>query len=149
MHNLNFDEGYKEFTINGDKNRVIRFNPSDIAFVERFNESVKNITKYQDKLKEIELNPDGTAQEGAENYKHTAELVADSRKFINEQIDYIFGSDVSEKVFGVQSPLSSVGGKFLFERFLECVTPLMGNAMKEETKAQKKHLDKYTKVYHK
>lgn len=149
MQNLNFDEGFEEFTINGDKNRVIRFNPADISFIERFNESVKNITAYQNKLKDIPLTPNGDVLEGTENYQQTAELVAESRKFINEQVDYIFGNSVAEKVFGVQSPLSSIKGKFLFERFLECVTPLMGNKLKEESEAQKKHLNKYQQVYHK
>lgn len=148
MHNLNFDDGFEEFMINNDENRVIRFNPSDISFIERFNEVVKNITAYQDKLKDVQLNTDGSAQEG-ESYQQTAELVAESRKFINEQIDYVFGSEVSDKVFGVQSPLSSVKGEFLFKRFLDCVTPLMGDKLKEESEVQKKNLDKYKKVYHK
>jgi hypothetical protein len=117
--------------------------------MERFHESVKHITEYQNKLKDIHLKPDGSAQEDTVDYQKTAELVAESRKFINEQIDYIFGNHVSETVFGVQSPLSSIKGKFLFERFLECVTPMIQGELKEEGKAQKKHLDKYRTVYHK
>ena len=33
MQNIRFDDGYKEFMINDDPNKVIRFDPTDFAIL--------------------------------------------------------------------------------------------------------------------
>lgn len=149
MQNLNFDEGYKEFNINGDESRVIRFNPSDIGIIERFNEAKKNITGYQEKLKDIPLKADGNPDVEEKEYETAARLVGETRKFINTQIDYVFANPVSDTVFGMQSPLSSVGGVPLFERFMNCAKPFVEKEIKSESEVQQKRISKYQKVYHK
>ncbi|MGN0506635.1 MAG: hypothetical protein ACI4FZ_08745 [Lachnospiraceae bacterium] len=129
MHSLNFDEGYKEFAINDDPNRVIRFNPSDVAIVER----IKNASAALEKLVEEY----GTEEETKE------EAFARLDKAIKEQIDYMFNQPVAEIVFGGQSPMSPVGGKMLFERFLESVTPVIEESVRNEQKASAERVGKY------
>ena len=60
MRSINFDDGFKSFCINGDENRVIRFNPGDLNMRVRVEEAQKRIRKWEGSLKTIELNPDGT-----------------------------------------------------------------------------------------
>lgn len=45
MENLSFDEGLKSYKINGDSNRVLRFNPGDINILPRYREVVANLEK--------------------------------------------------------------------------------------------------------
>ena len=33
MNNIKFDDGYETFTLNGDPNRVIRFNARDLSLI--------------------------------------------------------------------------------------------------------------------
>ncbi len=129
MKNINFDDGYKEFTINNDPDRTIRFNPSDVAIVERLN-------KASDALQKL-------VAEKADEPENTAETIERLDAAIKEQVDYIFNQPVSDKVFGNQSPMAPVGGKMLFERFLEAATPVIMSHVKAERKASEKRIGKY------
>lgn len=132
-NNLVFDDGYKEFTINNDPNRVIRFNPSDVAIVERF----KNSQAVLEAL----------VQEFTEN---TPEDVAAGLKkldtAIKKEIDNIFNQPVSNIVFGNQSPMSLVKGVPLFERFFDAVLPVIMDGIKEEKKLSQQRVNKYVKA---
>lgn len=146
MQSIRFDDGYKEFMINDDPNRVIRFNPADYGIVERFNEARKDILAEIDKLqKDIDINPDGTANVPEDEMDEAATMLSQVRKLICEKVDYIFGSPVAEIVFGNQSPLSSVKGIPLFERFIRAAQPFIEKEVKTEQEASQKRINKYTK----
>ncbi|HWT27625.1 MAG TPA: hypothetical protein VN131_06770 [Mobilitalea sp.] len=143
MHSLNFDEGYKEFSINGDENRVIRFNPADYGLLERYKEARNTIMKSIDKLQsDIELKNDGSAKDETDE---AADQLASVRQLIFEQVNYIFNADVSKTVFGNQSPISTVKGKFLFEGFIEAAGAIITDAVNKEQAASQKRIDKYVK----
>lgn len=149
MQSLNFNEGYKEFCVNGDETRVVRFNPSDIGIIERFKEVEKNIGNYQENLKDISLNMDGTVATDSDNYEKAVEELAKANKYIREQLNYALGSNVSDAVFGLQSPFTIVGGSALFEAFIECIKPVITETIKTEQKASEARINKYRKQYHK
>ena len=142
MLNINIDDGFKEFTINNDSNKIIRFNPADFGIVERINKACKEIEKVQSTAEEFELNPDGSPIEQIET---AANAVAKVSNTIKEQIDYIFDSSVSAIVFGNQSPLSMVKGKPFYERFLDAVKPEIEKCVKAEQLASQKRIEKYTR----
>lgn len=142
MLNINIDDGFKEFTINNDASKVIRFNPSDFGIIERINTAYKEIEKVQSTAEEFELNTDGTPVEQIES---AANAVAKVSNTIKEQIDYIFDSPVSAVVFGNQSPLSMVKGKPYYESFLDAVKPEIEKCVKAERLASQKRIEKYTR----
>lgn len=143
MQSLNFDEGYKEFSINGDESRVIRFNPADYGLLERYKEARNAIMKSVDELQnDIELKNDGSAKDETDE---AADQLASVRKLIFEQVNYIFNADVSKTVFGNQSPISTVKGKFLFEGFIEAAGTIITDAVNKEQAASQKRIDKYVK----
>jgi hypothetical protein len=142
MQNLNFDEGYKEFCINNDESRVIRFNPSDYGLLNRFSDARKAIIKAVEDLQEnIKLRPDGNP---LEEFEGAADLVRNLTSMINEQVNYIFNSNVANAAFGNQSPVSTVKGKFLFEQFLDATGPYIEKEIETEQKASQKRMQKYT-----
>ncbi|MBQ7744939.1 MAG: hypothetical protein IJT85_05150, partial [Ruminococcus sp.] len=49
MSNLSFNEGYKEFTLNGDESRKIRINTSDLNLMKRIVD-LKNGIKEKEKM---------------------------------------------------------------------------------------------------
>lgn len=136
---LIFDEGFKEFNINGDPDRVIRFNPTDISIIERAQKVKKEIGEEAKKLDALEINDD----------EAVAKAVEEVNKIIKEKINYIFGSDVSETVFGVQSPLASANGITLAERFIAAAIPVIQKEIEDEDKKSKARMSKYTERYHK
>lgn len=136
---LIFDEGFKEFNINGDPNRVIKFNPTDISIIERAQKVKKEIGEEVKKLDKLEINDD----------EAVAKAVEEVNKIIKEKINYIFGSNVSETVFGVQSPLASANGVTLAERFIAAAIPIIQKEIEDEDKKSKARMSKYTERYHK
>jgi len=46
MQNINTDDGLKRFTINGDENRVIEFNPNDLNLITRLSKAQKDINEF-------------------------------------------------------------------------------------------------------
>ena len=143
MKDLSFDEGYKEFSINGDENRVIRFNPSDMAIIKRLEEAKNKISESMAIKDDIELDNEGKPINSLENY---SKVISHIDNVIKEQINYIFDSDVANVVFGNQSPLANIKGKPLYERFMESVMPEIKKAVEEEAKESRKRVAKYTKV---
>jgi hypothetical protein len=143
MESLRFDEGYKSFCINDDESRVISFNPADYGLLERFSCARKKILEAVTELeKDINIDPEGEASDELEG---AAELIRNVRELINGQIDYIFNAECSLAAFGNQSPISTVKGKFLFERFLEAIMPEVEKEIKAEQRASQKRIDKYAK----
>lgn len=143
MQNLNFDDGFKEFSINNDPSKVIRFNPADFGIIERINTAYNEIQKTTQIEDDIQLNPDGTPMEMIGKVAEVVKGIADS---IKAQIDYIFNSPVSEVVFGNQSPLGMVKGVPLYERFLDIVIPVIKQEVESEMKASQKRVSKYTSL---
>lgn len=145
MQSLRFDDGFKEFMINDDPNRVIRFNPADYGILERLNTVQKEITKEVDALLEdIDIKPDGSPDVPDDDFEAAAEILSKARKMICDKTDYIFGNPVSEAAFGTQSPLSSVKGLPLFERFIRAAQPFIEKEVIAEQKASQKRINKYT-----
>lgn len=142
IQNILFDDGLKSFMVQNDPNRVIRFSPADYGLIERIDTAGK---RMQDAVKkigvDIELRSNG---EPLEDIEAVAEVIREVNKVIFEQVDYIFNSQVSEIVFGNQSPVSTVKGKFLFENFMNAVTPYLVQELETEQKASNARIKKYT-----
>ena len=132
-NNLVFDDGYKEFTINNDPARVIRFNPSDVAIVERLKKSQDALEALVQEFGENEPDDMAAALERLDNA-------------IKKEIDTIFNQPVSGIVFGNQSPMSPVKGVPLFERFFDAVLPVIMEGVKEEKKLRQQRVSKYVKA---
>lgn len=142
MQNLKFDDGFKSFMINEDPQRVIRFNPTDMSMLTRINEATEAIeAAMRGQEEDFSMNPDGTPES---RLKQAGIAVQKLTDMIKGQINYIFNSDVSDAVFGKQSPLSMVGGMPLYARFLESVVPEIEKTLKEEQKKSEKRIKKYT-----
>nr|DAM48011.1 MAG TPA: hypothetical protein [Caudoviricetes sp.] len=132
MNNLEFDDGLKRLAINGDENRIITINPTDIAVIKRYNEVIPQLDELSEKYKEIPQ-------------EKTVEAISELDKKAREFIDYIIGSPVSETVFGTANCLSYAGGQTIFENFLTAYMNYMTPAIKSEYEKSKKRIEKYTK----
>lgn len=143
MQNLVFDEGYKEFTINGDESRIIRFNPSDVGMIKRLNDAKDKILEAMKVKDDIQLDEEGKPLESLENASKVVTHIDDT---IKEQINYIFNYEVADVVFGNQSPMANINGLPLYVRFMDSIKPVIEKAMKEENEKSRKRVEKYTKV---
>lgn len=136
MQSISFDEGYKEFAINNDENRVIRFNPKDFGILTRMEDTLSDFEALEKKLK------DGNEEEFTNNLR-------EAEKVVHEKIDSIFNANVHEIIFNHQSPISLVGGEFLFMRVIESLVPIVEKEVKYEMQKSEKRMSKYTEKYKK
>ena len=136
MQSISFDEGYKEFAINNDENRVIRFNPKDFGILTRMEDTLSDFEALEKKLK------DGNEEEFTNNLR-------EAEKVVHEKIDSIFNANVHDIIFNYQSPISLVGGEFLFMRVIEALVPIVEKEVKYEMQKSEKRMSKYTEKYKK
>lgn len=136
MQSISFDEGYKEFAINNDENRVIRFNPKDFGILTRMEDTLSDFEVLEKKLK------DGNEEEFTNNLR-------EAEKVVHEKIDSIFNANVHDIIFNHQSPISLVGGEFLFIRVIEALIPIVEKEVKYEMQKSEKRMSKYTEKYKK
>ena len=55
MQSINFNSGnYKEYAINGDENRVIRINVSDVGIITRIQDAMSNADNIAEEVSERE-----------------------------------------------------------------------------------------------
>lgn len=133
MQTISFDNGIKEYAINGDENNVIRFNPTDFGLVER-------IKKAQKKIEELEkhYNKAEKTQENAEK------ILIDYDRKIRDQINYVFNSDVCTAAFGSTNCMTICAGQPLYQNFLEAVIPILEKDINTESKKAQKRISRYT-----
>ena len=130
--NIVFDEGLREYTINGDEKRVIKVNTSDFSIIDRWLSAEQDIKDYVDKVGEVDADEDGL------------KVIGELKQFIYDKIDYIFNAKVSDIVFNGANPLSTSGGVMLFERFLDAFMPVIQKDLNDEQKKSEKRIKTYT-----
>lgn len=135
MPNLVFDKGYKEYTINGDKNVAIRVYTSDWDMLSRLS---KVREKIADKVKKLKKLPDG--------FDETLKMISDVDREVKAEIDAAFGTPVSENAFGNINCLSFAGGQPVALNFLDAVIPEIQKGFEEEQKKAEDKLSKYTET---
>lgn len=129
MNNLNFSNGYKTFTINGDENAVISVNTCDYGIFERAEKSAEIFENLKSDLSD----------------KNSIETVSMLDKKVREQINYIFGTDVCSAAFGKANCISFVDGIPMFIRFLNAIMPVISAEIEKSNKAASEKMNDFIK----
>lgn len=89
MQSINFNSGnYKEYAINGDENRVIRINVSDVGIITRIQDAMSKADNIAEEVSEREKNEDRT------------QLLKEYDQRAREMVNDIFGSNVCTAALG-------------------------------------------------
>jgi len=122
MDSIHINTGEKRIAINGDPNRIIVFNPSDVMFAERF---YKLIGEFETKLKEFQARADAIEKENADNESRLL-FMREACEYIRDQIDVLFGKGTSLIAFGEALSLDA------YAQFLEGITPFIQKSRVEK-----------------
>lgn len=149
--NLNFDEGLKSFTINGDESRVVWFNPADPDLLPRYYKALEIIKTAADDIPDgIRLDSAGNLSGENAGLEEAAKALVTVNGVIREALSLMFNTDVYDVVFAGKSPFCLVsGGRFLFEAFMEALQPVLRKETEAYAEASGKRVDKYLKGYRK
>lgn len=145
--NLNFDEGLKEFEINGDPNRVIRFNPNDLAFAERYENAREKALELAKKY-DADMKRNKVLANKNPNNDVSGKILKDSNKEVRDLINSVFDDDVADIIFGRTHPLTVANGNFLVLNFLNALNSLITESMNESlSDIEKSKIEDYKKQY--
>jgi len=135
--NLNFEDGFKEVMINNDPTRVIRWNPNDANFVDRFlafQEWVDN--DFKKRLEGLGI----TKEQSFDNYDRGT--ITKLGEEMCQEIDSTFGRNISGPAFLGVNPISPMSnGSLLFINFIEALMPVIEKSINDFDVARKKYTD--------
>lgn len=116
------------------------FSPTDMHLIDRYNEVADDFEKIVEPLEHLDINPDGTTDEG-----DAAALAAmqEAVQRLYKACDYLFGGNMSEAFFGKVHPFSPVNGKFYCENALEAVGNFISKQFNASTKKLNRRADQY------
>ena len=139
MQSINFNSGnYKEYAINGDENRVIRINVSDVGIITRIQDAMSNADNIAEEVSEREKNEDRT------------QLLKEYDQRAREMVNDIFGSDVCTAALGSVNVFSvASNGKPVLVNFLEALLVVVVQEIKSaqtaaQIKLEEKEFDNQT-----
>lgn len=134
----------KKFTIDGDENRILSLDTSDMGVLKRLDKTLPELQKMADKAIE-EL----SSSAGDDSLSSLSQVLSKIDKEMREKVDYIFDADVSRTCAPSGTMYDPYNGRFRFEHILEVISGLYADNITKEfrlmSKRTAKHTSKYTK----
>lgn len=137
----------KRFRIDGDNNRYLELNTSDMNIITRLNNLYPKLQKLSQDAAVKQLDKDETDDEKVIARISNALVKIDVQ--MRQILDEIFDSNVSEMCAPNGSMFDPFNGEFRFEHIIDVISKLYKNNLNNEFKKMsakmKKHTDKYTR----
>lgn len=136
----------KKFRINGDFNRMLELNVSDLNIASRLSSGYPKLktllTEAQERITSI---PDDLEDEKV--LASMADALTDIDKKMRDIIDYIFDTNASEICAPSGNMFDPVGGQWRFERIIDKLTSLYANGLNSEFNQIKSRVEKKASKY--
>ena len=136
----------KSYRIDGDNNRILCLDTSDMNIMVRLEEAYPEIQKLAVEAGDRILSSNG-ADDSTSSLNDITEILKDIDKRMREKVDYIFASDVSEKCAPNGNMFDPVNGEFRFEHIIEVLLTLYTNDITAEFKKMQERVKKHTAKY--
>ena len=127
----------KKFRINGDNNKILELNVSDMGIVSRLTESYPKLDAIQAKVLKY--------AESREGVEEDAKALKEFDNEMRELIDFIFNANVSEICASEGSMYDPIEGMFRYEYIMDKITALYEDNLNAEFKKMKARVNKYAK----
>ena len=135
MKELNFDLGLNEYDLGGKV--TVRFNPTDVSFLEKLSESFAALDQIQEEVKREEITDEKDVYNLAKNL--------DTK--MRDIIDALFGMDVCTPLFGEMNLFASAGGLPVWANLMLAIADEVQASMDSELKQREARIRKYTEKY--
>ena len=136
MKELNFDLGLNEYDLGGKV--TVRFNPTDVSFLEKLSESFATLDRIQEEVKREEISDEKDVYNLAKNL--------DTK--MRDIIDALFGMDVCTPLFGEMNLFASAGGLPVWANLMLAIADEVQASMQGELEKRNDKIRKYTEKYH-
>ena len=139
MKELNFDLGLNEYDLGGKV--TVRFNPTDISFLEKLSDSFAYLDLIQEEVK--------LSLEEISDEKDVYNLAKNLDGKMRDIIDALFGQDVCTPLFGEMNLFASAGGLPVWANLMLAIADEVQDSMDSELKQREARIRKYTEKYKK
>ena len=133
----------RKFRINGDNNRLVELDPSDLSILTRVEDANKGFAECIEQIKELSTSITDTDDDLADLGKRFKAIDAKMRKLIDD----IFQSNVSEVCAPTGSMYDPINGKFRYEHIMDALMTFYANNIQSEYKKMNKNVSKRTSKY--
>lgn len=134
---LKIDRGLKSYEVKDLDDTLlgtIYVNPADFGIAARLEEARRAIQQLADEL--------------ASDADADVDKIIEADKLIQEQVNYIFGSDASSVFFkGVSALAMLPDGSMVFEKVLQAAVPIIEDAVGKAIKASQMRVQKHAGAY--
>lgn len=136
----------KRFRIDGDDNRILELNTSDLSIVTRLSETYPKLNELQSKIG----NMSSDEEEDDDIEKSLAAMSVKLTEIDQEMkalVDYIFDSNVSEVCVSSGSMYDPINGQFRYEHLITILTGLYEQNLAAEMRRVKARMKTHTAKY--
>ena len=137
MKNLTFENGIEEYDLDGKV--TVKFNPTDVAFLEKLSDSFQVLDLIQEEVK--------LSQEEITDEKDVFNLAKNLDQKMRDIINALFGQDVCTPLFGEMNLFASAGGLPVWANLMLAIADEVQNSMQGELKKREARIRKYTDKY--
>ena len=142
----------KKFRINGDSNKILELNTSDLTITSRLSKAYERLTNYMDEVGKILSKLPDDEDDVAEVEDTINEQLKAIDDKMRKEIDFIFDAPVSKVCADGGSMYDPFDGMFRFEHIIDALSKLYETNLNSEFSKMKKRVSaktsKYTKKYH-
>ena len=135
----------KRFRIDGDNDRILELDVSDMSIITRLDDTYKKLTELMKDAADALVDDEET--EGSEVITKTSEALKDIDAKMRNLIDNLFESNVSEVCAPSGSMYDLYNGKYRFEHILEVLFSLYEENITKEYEKLKSRVSKHTDKY--
>jgi hypothetical protein len=130
----------KQFTIDGDENRILELDTSDLNIIKRIKEFYPKLQKLEEKLQNI---PDFKDDQ----FVDIADFLDDIDSEMRTAVDAIFDSNVCEVCVPNGSMYDPINGRLRYEILIDVLSKLYDENLSAEIKKVNKRVEKHTAKY--
>ena len=134
----------KRFRINGDSNRILELNTSDMNVVSRLNKIYPKLHKLNTKAINIKFDNEGNEEQQLEQVATQLEEIDTEMRSL---LDELFDTNVSEVAAPDGSMYDPFLGKFRYEHIIEALLKLYDENFTSEFEMMRKRVETKTSKY--
>ena len=141
----------KRFRIDGDDDRILELNTSDLNILSRLKETYPKLVETANKaftnLPDIDVAPEDYDFQTDEATNSLVEALKQADAEMRQWIDFIFQSNVSELCAPSGSMYDPINGQFRFEFIIDTLATLYENDISSEMQQISTRVQKHTAKY--
>lgn len=140
----------KRFRIDGNNDRILELNTSDLSVITRLESSYDRLKKLGSEANSLSVDKDLSDDEDImtdEKFSNLAKSFTKIDKEMRDIIDYVFDSNVSEVCAPSGSMFDPINGEFRYEHIINKILTLYDANFTKEFEQIKKRVGKHTNKY--